>query len=830
MHRRRLVLLILTLALTPAILFAQSEEEWYLNKPIANIEFTGLETVKQNQLDPIVRPYIGQPFTLERFWEIQGKLYALDYFQSIEGNALPGDESRQSVIVQFSVKERPTVSEIVLEGNRSLRRGEILDTILVKQGDMAGEAQINADAQKIRDLYIQKGYLDAQVTGTLEPAKEDNTVRILFKITEGVQTAIRGIHFVGNDFASEGTLRRIMKTKEQSLFNKGLFEESRLEEDIQRIQDYYGEKGYIDARVARVEREVQPSTEDGKNYLTLTLYIEEGKQYRYGGMGFEGNQIFTTDTLGELVRQETGGILNKSKLEADFQRVTDLYYENGYIFNVITREEFRDEEAKTVRYVVHIVEKDRAHIENIILRGNNKTRDEVIYRELPFEVGDIFNKTKIIDGLRNLYNLQYFNSITPETPQGSAEGLMDLVINLEEGSTANINFGVMFSGGDYPISGMVKWQERNFLGRGQTLGVDLEVSNLRQLAAFNFTEPWMFGKRWLGGASLSVEHAIVPRVLQDFAEPRFNGDEDNAFPDGFNDRQDYEEALNNGEAIPDQYLMSYDTWKIAIGLNTGYRYPTSLGWLGVRSGISSGLEHLTYDDSLHRPFDPTIRSGLDNWSVANKLVNTLYWDKRDYFLNPTQGFYLGQGLTFAGGFLFGDRHFIRTDSTAEGFFKLVDVPVSNKFSFKLVLAAHSALSLIFPTFGRDSVEATVTDLLYVDGMNVARGWPLQKEKLGLWDNRLELRLPIAEQFLWSVLFLDSAVAWNDLADIRSTTVSDFMFSLGAGLRFTIPQFPIRIYLAQRFRVEDGRIAWQRGSLSLLGMNLDFVISLGGDTF
>ncbi len=829
MCRRLLVLLILVLA--SGVLFAQTtEEEWYLDKPIKNIEFNGLETVKQSTLEPIVRPYIGKAFTLELFWEIQGKLYALDYFQSIEGNAEPGDDTRTSVVVRFNVKERPTVSEIVLEGNRSVRRTDILDTIKVKQGDMVGEAQVTTEAEAIRDLYLKKGYLDAGVTGTLEPVKDKNEVRVVFRITEGVQTSIRRIRFVGNEFASEGTLRRVMQTKEQSLFNKGLFEESKLEEDIQKIQSYYGEKGYIDAKVVRVEREVQPSPEDGRNYLNLTLYIQEGRQYRYGGMSFEGNQIFTGKTLGDLVRQSPGSILNSSRLESDFQRITDLYYENGYIFNVITRQEVRDEEAGTVRYVVHIEEKDRAHIENIIVRGNTKTKDNVIYRELPFEVGDIFNKTEIIQGLRNLYNLQYFNSITPETPQGSAEGLMDLVINVEEGSTANINFGVMFSGGDYPISGMVKWQERNFLGRGQGLGVDLEFSNLRQLASFNFSEPWMFGKPWLGGASLSVEHAIVPNVPQSLWNPGFNGDESFAFPDGYNSFAEYQAALQAGEAIPDQYLMDYSTWKISAGINSGYRHLGPLGWLGVRGGLSTGIEYLTYDDMLYRPFDPTVRAGLNHWGLVNKLNATFYWDKRDYFLNPTEGFYLGQGVTFAGGFLFGERHYIRTDTTLEGFLKLVDVPISDKSNFKLVLAGHSALSLMFPQFGRNEVIATDLDMIYVDGMNVARGWPLMKDKLGLWENRLELRMPIAEQFLWSTLFFDAAVPWNRLSDIGATRGEDFLFSLGAGLRFTIPQFPIRLYFTQRFKIENGRIAWQQGSLPLLGMKLDFVISLGGDTF
>ncbi|MBA7690407.1 putative outer membrane protein assembly factor [subsurface metagenome] len=337
---------------------------------------------------------------------------------------------------------------------------------------------------------------------------------------------------------------------------------------------------------------------------------------------------------------------------------------------------------------------------------------------------------------------------------------MDLVINVEESSTANINFGIMFSGGD----------------------------------------------------------------------------EDNAVPDPYTGYlvdgiTDYEYASRN---VPYQYMMDYKTWKISVGLNTGYRYFTLLGWLGVRSGLSTTLEKITYDDTLYRPFDPEIRAGLERWSFINKLGITIFWDKRDYFLNPTNGFYIAQGVTFAGGFLFGQREYIRTDSTVEGFLTLFDLRVTDKWSFKMVLAAHSSLSFIFPQFGQKEPITVPTDLLYVDGMIIARGWPLERDKKALWDNRLELRLPIAERFLWWVFFLDGVAAYDEIDLMTPLKLADFYFSLGGGIRFTIPQFPIRLYLAQRFRFNEAKRGFERleeeGALPLFGLSLNFVISLGGDMF
>jgi outer membrane protein insertion porin family len=843
--------LILTIILILMAFAVSAQEEWYQNVPIFDIVFEGLNTISEGELKPIVRPYVGEPFTLDLFWDIQEKLYALDYFESIESNALPVDEQRQSVIIEFRVVEKPSVTAIVLEGNRRLGKSEILEKILIKKGDMVNQAQVDSDAAAIRELYKEKGFMAAEVSGSLEEIKDEQAVRVVFIMKEGIQTRIEAIIFSGNEFASDSALRKTIKTKAQALFSRGLFQESLFQEDIGRIQDYYGEHGYIDGKVVDVDRRVERDDEEEMDKLYITIYIEEGEQYTYGGVSFEGNQIFDDELLSSLVRQKEGKLVNTRSVEFDFQRVTNYYYENGYIFNIIDREELRDEEKKEVSYLVRIVENDRAHIENIIIKGNDKTRDNVIFRELPFVEGDIFNKTKVIQGLRNLYNTQYFSVVAPETPQGSADGLMDLVINVEEGNTATINFGVMFSGGDYPVTGMFKWGEINFLGKGQTISADLELSPLRQLVSFQFEEPWMFGKRWLGGVNLNFEHAIVPNVLMDMLPPTFNGDEDDAVPDpytgmlvdpdtgigpygGSDAITDYEYDLLNGSLLTDNFLMEYTVWRITAGIDTGYRYYTPLGWLGARGGLSTGLEFVTYDQEHLRPFDPEIRSGLETWSVVNKFGLTLYWDKRDYFLNPSEGFYVAQAFTYTGGILGGDRDYIRTDSTLEGFVTLLDTPLSDTWNLKLVLAAHSSLSMIYPQFG--GTETTVpTDLLYVDGWTVARGWPFIDDRRALWDNRLELRLPLAEQIIWWTFFLDGVVSTELRENIWNVKRTDFLFSLGGGIRFTIPQFPIRLYLAQRFhfdREDSWHIDWEKDEVPLFGKNsgLKFVISLGGDLF
>ncbi len=265
---------------------------------------------------------------------------------------------------------------------------------------------------------------------------------------------------------------------------------------------------------------------------------------------------------------------------------------------------------------------------------------------------------------------------------------------------------------------------------------------------------------------------------------------------------------------------------------------TDAGMLGVRGSLSSRLRYVNYDPLLYRPFEQSVRDNLGQFRVIDRLSPTIYLDGRDYYLNPTNGWYLSQGFGYTGGLLFGSRHFIRTDTTAEGFLKLFSLPVFEGWDWSIVLAAHMGMSLILPQFYHDPVDGwgwgTVTDstdLLYIDGMTVGRGWR-QIYGEALWDSKIELRTPLAKDVLTGVLFFDAAALWPAYTDVGAMTIQDFCFSFGAGLRFTIPQFPIRLYLGKAFQVDEfGKVVWKDGDLALGdNFSLSFIISLGGDVF
>ncbi|ORC37228.1 outer membrane protein assembly factor BamA [Marispirochaeta aestuarii] len=792
------------------------EDNWWVGKPIEDIRFEGLLSVSEYDLEGITNQYIGEPFTDTLSWELQSKIFALDYFESYSIDAVEGSQGTDSVVIEFTVKERPLVDEIIINGNKNLRDSEILDTVLLKRDDMVTRNKVRLDAEAIRTLYIEKGYPDAEVSGRFEKNQEGRAV-VYFDVNEGAQTRIKNIYFSGNSFVSDSTLKRRLETKEQGLFSSGIYQESTIEQDKRIILSYYWERGYVDAQIVEVRQTPTPEQEDeDRNYVDITFYIEEGSQYTYGGVEFQGNTLFTDEELQELIRQEKGAVLNRTALQADFTRVANLYFDDGYIFNQIDRREIRNEQERSISYVVEIVERGRAHIENIIIKGNTKTKDHVIEREIPLEVGDVFSREKIVQGLQNLYNTQYFSAVNPETPAGSVDNLMDLVINVEEGKTIDLNFGISFTGGitGFPMVGFINLADKNFLGRGQEISIGAEVSTQSQSIDLAFKENWLFGHRWYGGINFGFEHLLIDGAYQDLIAPNNIG-----APDPYDSYEEYEWAIENGEGVNSDYLMEYDSYEASLGVSTGYTWNTWLGRIGLGTGLSTSLNYIWYDDEVYRPYSSDVRDNLETWLPITRLWTSLSFDTRDLIYNPSKGYYLNQRFTYTGGFLPSTRDYLRSTTTGDIYFTLLDTIIGKSYRFRSILGFHTEFAFILPQFNGD-LAATDADLLYIDGMTVALGWPRVLGGQSRWDSRLNLTFPIFEQFLWFDNFASATVMYlrdeNDphlgLEEFRDMQLEDFKFTLGSGLKLTIPGIPLGFYFAKRFKILDDGIEWQPGPL------------------
>ncbi|MDR2181288.1 MAG: outer membrane protein assembly factor BamA [Treponema sp.] len=811
----RTFLLVFLVFFAAGLCFSQElEADWYQGKPIRDIRFEGLKHIRLSELDGVTDSYKGKIFTDELFLDLQGALYGLEYFESITPSAQPIDAAGTAVVILFRVVERPTISRITFVGNSGVKRRDLLDTVSVKVNDVANKMVIRADEQAILKKYEEKGFPDATVRSETRPDKND-TVEILFFVNEGEKITITNIFFEGNSIYSSSSLKGQLSMKDKGFRKDGAFQDSRLTADREAIVRYYRDRGYLDAEVADV---IQDMTKDakGNNNLSLTYRIYEGGRYNFEGISFEGNDIFTTEQLEELVRSKLGETANASRIEGDLQRVADLYYENGYIFNTIDREEHKNPETGIVAYRIIIVERGRAHIENIIIRGNKKTKDSVILREIPLETGDVFSKTKVMNALHNLYNLQFFSVVMPDTPQGSADSLMDLIINVEEQPTTDIQFGLTFSGSadpnDFPVSGLLAWTDRNFLGYGNQVRAQLTASPSAQSLSLEYSQRWLFNLPLSWGVDVTVNHAIKGGAMNNGINgPLFNGDEDRAYPDGFHSYEEYEAA---SKIPPDEFLMDYEQWYLSLGLSATYRWSTFLGTLGTGGGVRTGVLTNKYDDML-RPFDPVIRERNGEWTPVNSLWTIVYLDKRDLYYDPSSGYYGSQRFGYYGLFDRELEHYIRSDTKAEYYYTLYTLPITDKYNLKTVLALHSGMSFILPQFHRDQPVVEDASKLYIDGMFLGRGWYDERMNRGfaLWENWVELRTPLVPNLLAFDIFGDADLAKATPGDLfHHTSSSDWRFSMGAGFRFTLAQFPFRFLFAKRFKIVDGAVEWQQGTL------------------
>ncbi len=783
MRCTRFVVLFCVLMCLLASVVAQ-ESEWYYDKPIKSIVFEGLTTVKNSEVLPVTNQYLGLPFSDDLYNELLSKVYALEMFEEITPEALSADTQQTAVIIRFTVVENPILSKIIFNGNTQIRSSEIKDAISVKEKSILIQSNIPVDERAVRDLYLNKGFTNVKVGSRLE-TKEDGTVELTFTIHEGKATIVTAILFEGNLSFSQRTLKNGLTQKEKSIFEKGSFQESYIELDKQALLTYYRDRGYIDATILDVKRDVFFNEQDKRDELTLTYIIREGSQYIYKGTVIIGNTLFTTEHLLAQIPIKEGEVFNVTKFSQGIRSIYDVYVETGYTSNLLMPQEIKDSDNKTISYTIEIVEKPRSYIERIVIRGNEKTKEHVILREIPIETGDVYSQTKIQHAYRNLLNLQFFKAVYPDVQQGTEENLIDLIFEVEEQSTTGVEFGFSFSGiadaGSSPISFFAKLSDTNFLGTGRTLGGDVSLSVDQWSIGGKFYENWLFGEPIsfglsanLGMKSLTTEQVVYYPALTD--------------------------ATN--------YKMDYENFSTSFDVSLGRRWQPNFAIISLVGGIGTVLSKSFYDNAVYYPLDVTVRTANERWGLVNTISASISFDDRDIYYDAAKGWFTSQKLSWTG-FIpnFETQFFFRSDTKVEGYFTLLEKKVTDIWTLRFVLFGYSGFSFLLPG-GQN--EIAPSNKLYIDGMFVGRGWGnLMTEKgQALWSNNFEFRFPVVTGFISLDAFYDIAILKNTIKDVTSISLNDAYMSWGFGLRITVPQFPLKFLLVAPHTIRDGQFAYK----------------------
>ena len=779
MHRKFVAVLLFVLSIF-SYSFAQEQEDenWFWDKIITKIEFEGLVHVKKSDLIGITSSFIDKPFTEENYSDILDRLYSLDFFEDIVPYAKHDPKNYDDILLVFSVQENPIIKSINFSGNSKIRNGALREQIKIKASDIYSNDKVLMAERTIRNYYIQKGFSDSKVTYKVSDAK-DGEVDVTFYIDEGYDTVVKKISIVGNTLFSERMIKSKLSLKEAGFLKDGAFQNSILEQDKISIVDYYKERGYIDAVVLDTKIEAVFNAEKKQNDLFITFYIQEGAQYTYGGLTIVGNEVFSTSELEKCEKLSIGSVFNDVKFQEGIMEIASLYMNNGYMSASIVPIPNKDVEHHVISYELRISENTRAHVENIIIKGNNKTKEFVIKREIPIEEGDVFSRDKVLSAFRNLMNLQYFGNIIPEPQQGSEKDLVDVVFSVEEQSTTSLQFGMTFSQSsdpqNLPISLFAKWENSNLFGEGKSISAGLSLSTSEQSIDFSYSQNWIGNIPLTLSTSLSLSHANSIALMNMW--------------------------LPNGSLNQNLYYMNFESYSASLSNSLFRRWYSDYAIYSLGFGLSNSLINNIYDENIYVPVDYTISHYANRWGLSNSVFLTASIDNRDVNYFPKKGWFASERLSWTGLIpTIESEFYLKSDTKLEGYFTLLDIPLFNeKWNFTLVLAGYTGFTGLFP-----AQPGSISDSskVYVDGMFNGRGWTeMYKTTKGMsmFSNRLELRMPLIPNIIGLDGFFDACAVKPTVADMfTNLSVNDFYFSFGPSVRFLLPQFPLSLLFAWKF--------------------------------
>jgi len=470
---------------------------------IQSLQVTGAERLEPQTVLSYIKLRIGQTYSKAVADEALKDLYATELFKDVQINNNGGN-------VVINVQENPVVNRIILEGNKRIKDDKILPEIKVAPRQIFTRSKIRADVARIIELYKRQG----RYAATVEPKMvmlDQNRVDIVFEITEGDKSKVRQINIIGNEHFSDGDLRSEMVTK-QSRFTRLLssstsYDPDRMAFDQQKLRQFYLTQGYADFRVVSAVAELTP---DKKDFI-ITYVVEEGQRYKFGDVKVESQlRDFDGEKLAANLPMHSGDWYNAKQVEDTIESLNETAGAFGYAFADVRPQYDRNKEDLTMGITFVIQEAPRVYVERIDINGNTLTQDKVVRREFRLAEGDAFNSLQVKRSTNRIKSLGYFQEkFEVEQKPGSADDRIILEANVEERPTGELQLSAGFSSIESFIF-QASVRQRNFRGRGQTVGLSGSYSRYSRSVEASFVEPYLFDK------NISIGVDIYRRDLNSF--------------------------------------------------------------------------------------------------------------------------------------------------------------------------------------------------------------------------------------------------------------------------------------------------------------------------
>jgi outer membrane protein insertion porin family len=713
-------------------------------KIVKSIDIQGNKSIGVSQVLAKIKTRVGQPYQENVVSDDIKRLYNTGHFSDV---LIDHEDVDGGFKVVVKLKEKPIVDEITFSKIRYYNKKFLQSKMNTKKNKFLDNKTLKDDVNTIEDLYKKKGLTQAKVDVETFIDETTNKASLHFIIREGYRTKIKRIYVFGNTAYSDKKIIKTIKSRWAWLFNKAYLKEDVLDEDMTRIQSFYEQNGYIDAKASY---KVEPLY---KGFVKVNITIEEGKRYFVGNVAISGNSIFSEyDVRVNIKNTKTGNVFTHEKLEEDLSNIRNAYFDRGYISATAEEATSFNTETGKVDINISIKEGNLAYINKIKVQGNARTRDIVIRRELRMYPGDQFDGKQLRKSKERLRNLGYFEEVGYDIEDTDVADQKDLVVQVKEAKTGTFSFGGGYSTVD-KLVGFAEVEQKNFdfanwpsfTGGGQDIKLRGQLGSTQQQAILSFTEPWVFDYPVSAGFD-----AFLTNTTKDnsngyaYDEKRLGGD------------------VRLGKNFNDNLSLSsyYKLEQIKIG--------------NMDSNVAPDLAR------------------EEGTNVVSSTGVALTTDYRDNPLNPTQGWLWVNNADIAGGVLGGDKDFYRLQTSGSYY-----IPV--KFSERTTVLKVGGRTGFIKAYG-SSDAVPIFERYFAGGEQSIRGY--DERKVGPIDalsgnavggeatiiGSVEYTVPIID-IIKGALFFDTGNVWAKANDYGKGGIKS---GFGPGLRIKTPIGPINL--------------------------------------
>ncbi len=583
---------------------------------IRDIQVTGNSRIEPETVRTYLKFKVGEKYDGYKADESLRTLFGTGLFQDVHLNL-------KGAVVVVSVVENPIINRVAFEGNTEVKTDTLSQEVQLKSRALYSRARVQADVQRILDVYRRQGHYATQVDAQIIQL-DHNRIDLVFEIREGPETKVAGINFIGNRSFSDTELRGIITTTESSFMDflkpTSIYDPDRFNLDRELLRRYYVKNGYADMRVISAVADVD---REGKGFF-LTFTLDEGDRYNFGGINVETTlPDFNTGNARGKVLSNSGDIYNAELVDKSVEALTVAVAQQGYAFGQVRTRVNRDPVSHMIGVTYVVEQGPRVYIERINVVGNFRTEDYVIRREFRVAEGDAFNKVMVDQARQRLMALGFFKDVKVNKEPGTAGDRVVLNIDVQEQSTGELSFSAGYSTAEGVI-GDISYSERNFMGTGQFVQVKLSGSQVSYGLDTSWTEPRFLDRNLSLGVDAFVRNADY-RASTGYTAAGY---------------QDF----NTGGSLRFGFGLLDNVW-----LNTNYT--------------------LKYEDIYNLDYNaPLAVQEVAGSAITSSVGYSVIFDTRNNRKNPSRGVYVQIGQDFAG--VGGDVDYVRSIGEIRGYYPL----------------------------------------------------------------------------------------------------------------------------------------------------------------